>query len=176
MLSKHLLYKYMFVLTHYLVTSYIFCKIIPHTPQFTGMLSMVSCVIVFLYVFVSLRLVFCMAYFLIEIQVSAGTGGRHRLPGGRSWALRVWNRRGCLLVSTQDQICSSAEGAFWGGPLTPPPPANVDSQCWQAVGAPPLMTWLCSLRKYWRTFVLTGCSVQLKKKRFTRKPYENKGN
>lgn len=30
------------------------------------------------------RLVFCMASFLIEIQVSAGTGGRHRLPGGRS--------------------------------------------------------------------------------------------
>lgn len=173
MLSKHLLHKYMFVLTHYLFTSYIFCKIIPHAPQFTGMLSMVSsCVTVFLHVFVSLRLVFCMASFLIEIQVSAGTGGRHRLPGGRSWAFRVWDRRGCLLVSTQDEICSSEEGAFWRGPLTPPPPASQ----WQAVGALSFMTWLCSLRKYWRTFVLTGCSVQLKNKKFTRKPYENKGN
>lgn len=30
------------------------------------------------------RLVFCMASIFIKIQVSAGTSGRHRIPGGRS--------------------------------------------------------------------------------------------
>lgn len=30
------------------------------------------------------RLVFCMASVFIKIQVSTGTGGRHRIPGGRS--------------------------------------------------------------------------------------------
>ena len=29
------------------------------------------------------RLVFCLASFFVKIQVSSGTGGRHRIPGGR---------------------------------------------------------------------------------------------
>lgn len=37
----------------------------------------------------SVRLVFCMAFFFIEIQVSAGTSGRPRIPGGRSCASRA---------------------------------------------------------------------------------------
>lgn len=29
------------------------------------------------------RLVFCLASFFVKIQVSSGTGWRHRIPGGR---------------------------------------------------------------------------------------------
>lgn len=57
-----------------------------YLPPLTGMLSVDNIVCDdFSSMFLSLfRLVFCMAPLFVEIQVSAGTGGRHRIPGGRS--------------------------------------------------------------------------------------------